>query len=422
MLLTSGDIYFYGLGQGAEIDVFYSFIVYLQVIAIFHYYQQRQWLSLYVCSYLLCALGMLTKGFPSLVFEGLTLVALCIYARSIQPIFRWQHLAGVAAFLVLSGSYFWRYSQQGDVQHLLVNFLHESLAKSAIGERSHQVFEKALVYPFVLLKLAAPWTLLLLLLLVKKVRVAVWQNPLVRFSILFIVCNLWIYWFTGQPKARYVYMFAPFAALVFVQLLCSYEATHAARLNKMLKGWGFLFVVMSLALLILPFLMGFSLYRSMAAALLLALFSWQYVQVSAALRLWFFVGGIVLLRMVYAWVFIPFQHRSKAHYQAPVAAAARSFRNGPLAYWAPPDTFVVRIETRFFSFRADTVLVPPHMYPQIPYYYFQHAGRLMRYDPVYIPGRNQVSFARHLQGKIVDTAGLFSDKHQAEPIVMYRGR
>lgn len=422
ILLTSGDIYFYGLGQGAEIDVFYSFVVYLQAIAIFHYYQQAHWLRLYIVSYLLCALGLLTKGFPSVVFEGLTLVALCLYARSAKPLLRWQHLAGMGVFALVTGSYFWVYSLQGNVEHLLVNFLNESLTKSAIGERSDKVFEKAVAYPFLLFKLVAPWTLLLFLLFVKKVRMQVWQNPLVRFSILFIACNLWIYWLTGQPKARYVYMFAPFAAVVFVQLLQSYVATHAAPFDRVLKGFAGLFVVVSIALYVLPFVIDLNPIASIAVATLLAVFCWRYLKASADLRIWFFIGGIMLLRMVYAVVFIPFQDKGKAYYEAPVVAAAQAFGRGPLAYWAPPDTFVVRIETKLFAFKADTLLVPPHIHPQIPYYYYRHTGQLMRYDSAYVPARNQVSFARHLQGRIIDTAGVFADKRRAEEIVMYRGR
>src|SRR5258705_6898626 len=41
-LMTSLDIFFWGLNNGGEIDIFYSFIVYLQVISIFYFNLQKR--------------------------------------------------------------------------------------------------------------------------------------------------------------------------------------------------------------------------------------------------------------------------------------------------------------------------------------------------------------------------------------------
>ncbi|RPD50736.1 ArnT family glycosyltransferase [Paracnuella aquatica] len=420
MQLTCVDIYFYGLANGAEIDIFYSFVVYLQAVAIFHFYQKRQWLNLYLASYALCAFGLLTKGFPSIVFQGLTLIALCIYARSVKPLFRWQHLAGGLLFFIITGLYFGGYNAGGNAQHLLVNFLNESLMKSAIGERSSKVWEKALGYPVLVLKLLAPWSLLLIALAVKSVRQQVWQNPLVRFSILFIACNLWIYWFTGQPKARYIYMFVPFATTIFVQLYHSYFAGRQQQLLRYLGWGGWLFVLAAAASVILPFVIDSGGRIGFICALFLGIFCWQYFRNRSSFKIWLFIGGIMLLRLVYAIVFIPIQDRGTAHYEAPMEEAVAASKGQPLHYWGPVQPFPVAIGTKVFSWRGDTISVPPLIHPQVPYYYHKHSGKLLLYDSVRVSGRNYISFDRDLQGGPVDSIFSFGDKRGGERMVVYR--
>lgn len=105
-LLTCGDLSFYRPANGTEIDVFYSFVVYLQVLSIFWFFTRKKFFARYAASCFFGAIGFLTKDFPSTVFQGLTLIALCVYANSFRPLFRLQHWVGVMAFLITTGIYF----------------------------------------------------------------------------------------------------------------------------------------------------------------------------------------------------------------------------------------------------------------------------------------------------------------------------
>ena len=141
-------MFFYALGSGGEIDVFYSFIVYMQIMLLFYFNQQQKWLQLFLWSYIFCAIGFLTKGFPSLVFQGLTLVALCVFNRSVKLFFSWQHLVGILAFSGIVGAYLFALSFYTSPKWLLINLLNESLLKSAVGEKSERLWRKIFVYPF----------------------------------------------------------------------------------------------------------------------------------------------------------------------------------------------------------------------------------------------------------------------------------
>ena len=76
--VTSGDILFYFSMLG-EIDIFYTFLAYCQVIFIFAGYEQKRWMWLFIGSYFFTAAGLLTKGLPSLAFQGITLLAVAGY-------------------------------------------------------------------------------------------------------------------------------------------------------------------------------------------------------------------------------------------------------------------------------------------------------------------------------------------------------
>lgn len=419
-LLTCGDVYFYGLANGAEIDVFYSFLVYLQVISIFWFFTKKQFLSLFLWSYFFCAVGFLTKGFPSLVFQILTFAALGVFAKSIRPLFRWQHLAGLLLFLLLTGSFFYLYSRHNSPQRLLVNLLNESLIKSAIGERSNKLLDKSIAFPLLFLKLLLPWSLLLLLLF-KKIKYQFLQNPVVRFSLLFVLLNLWVYWFTGQPKGRYIYMFLPFACTILTQVYQRFTEAYPAFFDKVLRYFSAIFFLAFIAILALPFLAEVSVAWTVSLAMALALFLVFYLKTSVN-RIWQLVGGILLLRLAYAVLLIPIQYREIPNYQRQVAVAAKATRQRPVQYLSNPVPFSVSLNTQLFEYQMETIQVPPVTSFQIPYYYYKLTGKLLSYDTIPRANVSLFSMASQMNEKPVDTLHVFFDQNMFDRAVFYRFR
>jgi 4-amino-4-deoxy-L-arabinose transferase-like glycosyltransferase len=250
--LTCADLYFYTLSNGAEIDIFYSLVVYVQAISMFWFYERKNYAWLYFVSWGICALGFLTKGYPSLVFQFLTLIALAIYARSWKIIFKPQHLIGIISFLLLIGAYYYAYSSYNDPLIPLVNLLNESLQKSTVGSETTGRAYRFLMYPEVLFRVLAPWCLLLLLLF-KRPKINFLANPLVRFSFLFIILNIGVYWFTGAQKNRYIIMFIPFVMTMISYMCWRFEQQEPGKLDKYLKYAGYIFCLALIGLLVLPF-------------------------------------------------------------------------------------------------------------------------------------------------------------------------
>lgn len=416
-VLTCGDVYFYGLANGAEIDIFYGLLVYVQAISIFWFYQKKQLLPLYLVSYLFCAIGFLTKAFPSLLFQGLTLMALCFYARSAKVLFKWQHLAGLVLFVFCTGFYFFLYSRDHSPALYLANLLNEALLKSAIGERSYQLAEKSVLYPYLFLKMLAPWSLLLLLLL-KKIRFGLWQNPLVRFSLLFILFNIGVYWFTGQPKIRYVYMFLPFACTVFAAIYERFTQAYPDRLNKLLKPFGFFFLAVVAALLILPFFIRLEVVGVVFFAIAFLVFLYVYF-FRAVSRIWMLVLGLVLMRLTYAALFIPLQYSGIRQYKEPVAKLVAKSNGAPIVYKAEADVFPVTVQSRLFHYSFGTVKLPPVISYQVPYYYYLQTRKLLKFEKKDGVSPLAFSYAAQLKERPVDTLYHFFDWNMNQEAVLY---
>ncbi len=208
--ITSADLLFYFSFQG-EIDLFYTLIVYLQVLVIFYYADKGKPWQLFLFSYLLCGLGFLTKGLPSLAFQALTIFGLLVYKRRFWVLFHPAHFAGIAVLAVTIGGFFWKYSQYNDPLPYIVRLVSESTRRTAVGDQSlWQSIQHLFEFPLMLLKLLSPWVILIAWARHGLTRKHLASNPWIVYSIIFIGINLPLYWLSAGTRERYLYMFLPF--------------------------------------------------------------------------------------------------------------------------------------------------------------------------------------------------------------------
>lgn len=418
-LVTSFDIFFWGLSNGGEIDIFYSFIVYLQVIFIFYFNQRKKWTALFTVSYLFCAIGFLTKGFPSLLFEGLTLLAACAYNRSIRLVFRWQHLAGLAVFTILVGGYLYAYSFYSSPSRLLANLLKEAFNKSALGEHPERFLKKVIAYPLSFFKLLLPWSLILLLLF-KKHRFTLWQHPLLRFSLLFLLFNIPVYWFTGIPKMRYVYMFLPFCMIILAYILYKFREEYPGLLYKTTSYLSLVFVAVLIAIVIVPFFISVEFAWLFVAVALISVYIVKYGAIKRHPVL-YFAAGIVLLRFIYASVFIPVQYEhSRLKYDKQMAELAMINHFKPVSIYMKPEILDLTIDLKISRLRFGTFPAIPYLSYQMPYYYYRASGHVVKYDTTLQNDKSYIGFRSALGGLPVHIMQGFKDKNQHdEEIVLF---
>lgn len=220
--LLSGDIVFY-LSMLGEIDLFYTLLVYLQIIAIFHYYQQQRFAQLFFLSYLFMTIGLLTKGLPSIAFQGITLLTMAFYQRQYRWLFSLQHLAGIILFALLFGGYFYIYSHYNNPITYLLKLFTESSQHTAIQKSWWQSLEHLFLFPLNFTKIFLPWSFLALFLFKQNVRNELKQYPLLQFAAYFVLSNIIIYWLSPGTRDRYLYMFLPFVAMIVTHF---YDEKH----------------------------------------------------------------------------------------------------------------------------------------------------------------------------------------------------
>jgi len=230
-MTAAGNLFFNSLL--AEIDMFYSLVTYSGLICLFHFQRQKQYYLLFLTVYLLGAIGLLTKGAPSLVFTGLSLLVFFIVMKDFRKLFSMAHLAGILLFLVITGGYFYAYSRQGDVMQYLLSLSVES-GKRFSGETFRDYLLHMVLYPLDTLMNLLPASVLIIFAFRRSFLSVIRGNDLMKFALLMLVVHFPVYWLPPGSKQRYILMLYPLMiqVMTYFFLICLSEKTAKARLVR----------------------------------------------------------------------------------------------------------------------------------------------------------------------------------------------
>lgn len=382
--LCSTDLLFYGSVNAGEIDLFYTLVVMLQVMSIYHFYKHRNWSGLFLISYFFMTIGVLTKGLPSIAFQGLTLLPFLIWKKEWKRLFSLQHIAGILLFIGLSTIYYYFYAQQEDVVAYLINTFKQASQRTASEHSLQETILGLFDFPVYLLSKVMPWSLLLIFLALKPVRKALAAQDVNRFTLLFIVCNIWIYWLSPEMRIRYVYMFFPFLTLFFLEgaLTEDLRANHFWSFGK--RFLAIAFGLASIALIASPALVNFlpvelSLGQLTTAFLIGLVFGGlsytQWQSKSGKQAIWILIAGLAISRLGFNIIGLPLtqdalKQRAYTEHLIELADGEPIFLFGH--YALNPDLSL--FGTTFYQ---SELTVPSEIPYQVPYYYYLETGQLI---------------------------------------------
>lgn len=298
LYLTSADIFLY-FSLTAEIDLFYSLLILAIIFSTIHFYSTGKKRALFLLVYALSAIAFLTKGMPTLLFTGITLLVVFLYHRDFRGLISWSHTFGILLFIILLGSYFYIYSTEADITRLIAVLWDES-SQRIVGEMPvRSFFSHLLLFPLEILKNLLPASLLILLFLRKP--------PLVRGSrlsgliFLILITNILVYWLSPGTRQRYIYMLYPLIIILLVDLyyrLLDISGQTPEWFRKTLNALAALIV---LAMLAVPFLPQLAFLPNHLLASLLGLgligLSWYFLMKRQKQPLLFMVAIMVTLRL-----------------------------------------------------------------------------------------------------------------------------
>lgn len=294
----------------AEIDLFFSLLVFGAIMAIYRFHQKDQLWLLFPVVYVLLGIAFLSKGVPAVIFAGLSLLAFFIWKKQFWRLFHPAHFLGLFLFFGIVGGYYYAYSRYADPMPFLLNIWSESSDRAAWSQSAWTFILHVISFPFQYLKELAPTLLLLPFLIHRQIWQKIRQNDFLFFSFLMLSVNLLPYWLSPGTRMRYLYMLLPFGIFLLVGLW--------AQLAPLAKSWqtktshalmGVLVYVLPLGILALPFIPDLSVLRyvvplSILAFLILAAAAYVFYK-RPSLRLAVLLFSLAIGRLVFDATVLP---------------------------------------------------------------------------------------------------------------------
>lgn len=220
---TNGRIFIYDSLQGL-IDTTFSCIVYLNFMAIFWFGERKEYGRLFLVSYLLTALGFLTKGMPMLFFQSLSLVTYFVIIKDFRKLFSLKNVLAILVLLVVLSAYYVTYFANNNISPatLFTNLLNESTKRASLHNGVLKAVIHFFVFPLGFLYHFAPWTIFAVALFQKHILQKIRQNRFIHYSACIFIVNIGVYWISPEVVPRYFFMFLPLFFSVLFYLYFTY--------------------------------------------------------------------------------------------------------------------------------------------------------------------------------------------------------
>lgn len=249
LFITCGRMLFYD-SLLALIDITFSWCIFTLFMVIFHYLEKEKYLTLFILTYTLTAVGFLFKGLPAVVFQGITLLAYFSYRKKFWQLFSWQHVVGGLCFMAVLGSYYLTYHQYNDLGIVAQTLFTESSKRTAVTHGMGKTIQHLFTFPFELIYHFLPWSLLVVYLFHRSTKELLQASAFIRFCIIAFLANIIIYWVSVEVYPRYLLMLMPLVFILFAHLH-SYHSQQNT-IHYTLLRW--LFLVPIVAIVLMSFL------------------------------------------------------------------------------------------------------------------------------------------------------------------------
>ncbi|WP_234733504.1 ArnT family glycosyltransferase [Tellurirhabdus bombi] len=344
MLATNARILVYDSYLGL-IDTLFSWLTYTAFILVYQFDRSRNYWALFLITYILTALGFLMKGLPSVVFQGLTLLAYFTYTRQFKKLFLPAHFAGILVFVLIVSSYYIAYFTKNNVplEKVAGVLFSESSKRTVVEFGVGQTLLHILTFPFEMQYYYAPWLLLVILLFRKDAfqrlyrrvgsKAQRWGSPLLEahpfvvFNLIIFFVNFIIYWTSPQVYARYLLMLLPLLFTIFTYVYYEHTTPNDWR-RRVWEGFlGVAILIVTLGCWTAFFMPETKNIPGLwwKCSLLFGSFvfiSWQYKRQLANRLLILFVF-LAVVRIGFNWIILPGRIEKREFYKSTSEEVAR---------------------------------------------------------------------------------------------------
>jgi 4-amino-4-deoxy-L-arabinose transferase-like glycosyltransferase len=227
------------LGRMGESEAVFTLFV-AGSLLLWHLGYLRRWPPALAWSagYGLCALGALTKGLQAPVYFTAATGAFLLWRRQWRWLLGWGQWFGLAVFCALVAAWQIPYYQVAGAENTIKTWF------SVIGPRLGWggLVEHVLSYPLETLGTLLPWSVVLFLLLSRKIRAELRPRAILAFAVLAVAVTYPSVWFSQGAKGRYYLPLYPCLAILMGLVVGSWVAAPGAstlgRLRRL--AWGLL--------------------------------------------------------------------------------------------------------------------------------------------------------------------------------------
>ncbi|WP_338875699.1 glycosyl transferase [Spirosoma sp. SC4-14] len=406
MVLTNGRVLIYD-SLWSSIDIPFALLTYLSMMLVYHFDRQQRYWPLFLSTYVLTALGFLTKGLPSVVFQGLTLISWFAYTRQFNRLLQAAHWAGIGLFLVIVGSYYMAYFTRnqiplGSVASVLFD---ESAKRTVVTFGIGQTLLHLITFPFEMIYHFVPYLLLLVLLFRRGIVAIIRANSFIAFNAVVFLANCWVYWSSPQVYARYLIGLLPLVFTVLAYMYYEYsQPTDKPRLwvERIWITLSIIVTIGSWVALLHPktrIVDGIG-WKTTVVFCLLALSTWALWQ-DTGNRLMRMLLVMIVVRIGINWIALPGRLASRQFYKNESERIARESMGYPL-----------------YGFRQ-TISQPVGATDVNSFHIEAVRGEILRLTDQVHPGAYYIADSASLAGEhyqIIDTMRLF-DRHSAKLVL-----
>lgn len=319
LLLVNGRMLIYDSMLG-HIDIFYSWLTYASFMFMHYFYTKQKWFWLFFVSYLITAITFLSKGLPSIVFQGFTLMALLMYTKNFKKLFSWQHIISGLICVLIIGAYFLNYYQYNpNLKGYFGTIWDQSSQRTAAEVGFWKSASHILLFPFEHLGHLFPASLLVLFCLHRNFWKTVMGNGFLKFITIVFLANIWVYWLSPQTRPRYLLMLYPLVFIVWSYAYFTWR-DQLPRINKLVNIM--LIAIAGIVTACIPAAFFFDLdgfvpllaLKIGVVFLLSALFTWLIYRLHDQ-KIIAFVGFLLVVRLAFGWLVLPHRlHHNQDNY------------------------------------------------------------------------------------------------------------
>ncbi|HPE55816.1 MAG TPA: hypothetical protein PK904_05425, partial [Bacteroidales bacterium] len=350
------------------------------------FFSKGNYLLMYLISYFIAALSFMTKALPAIPFQVLTIGFVLLYFKKWKLLFTWQHLLGILVFSGIILGYIALLSTENQETQFIIRQFKEASQRTGIETSSIDTIKGSLVFPFRIILLFLPWSVLLVFLFSKKMLVQLKQNRLIVFTLIFMVVNLPIYWFTGDFKSRYIYPFIP-----FISILLGFLLSNGLSILPKVRIWLerfllFIFILVPIAMIAVFFIpilknVSVNIFLQLGLIAVSVVLLWLYFRLKDQ-RILLTILLLFVVRLGFNNTFIQtLKTELKAHYYQEETKRLIDLTQGEKIFLSGhPMQFESEYNLGPIHFKADSLKTAPYIAFQIPYYITLQSGNLVYYE------------------------------------------